>query len=320
VGASGLTRALPDAPFNLPTLLHVFATLFICLAPGFASAASNGKLKIGITLHPYYSFVANIVGDKAEVVPLVDAEANPHNYQPQPDDMKRASTLDALVVNGIGHDEWAFEIVKAAGRKDNLPLIYANASVALIPIAGDQGNAKVVNPHTFVSTTAAVQQIFEIARRLGELDPKNANTYRQNALTYAGKIRSLRADFMTRFAKLDLSTFRCATMHAGYDYLMQEFGLTVTAVIEPRHGVAPTARQLANTIDAIKKANVRVLFAEKYFANGLAKPIEEATGAKMYSLSHISGGPYTADKFEKEMRENLDTVATAIEFSAMHRG
>ena len=281
-----------------------------------AAAKFKGKMKVGITLHPYYSFVANIVGDRAEVIPLIDAESNPHNYQPQPNDMKRAMTMDALVVNGIGHDEWAFEIIKAAGRKGTLPLIYANASVALIPINGDQGNAKVVNPHTFVSTTAAIQQVFEIARRLGELDPANAGYYRSNATAYATRIRRLRADFMTRFAKLDLSSFRCATMHAGYDYLMQEFGLSISAVIEPRHGVTPTARQLANTIDEIKKANVRVLFAEKYFANGLAKPIETATGVKMYSLSHITGGPYTADKFEVEMRENLDTLAEAIEYTA----
>ena len=51
-----------------------------------------------------------------------------------------------------------------------LPLIYANADVALIPIAADAGNAKVVNPHTFVSTTAAIQQIYTIARELGKRD------------------------------------------------------------------------------------------------------------------------------------------------------
>ena len=43
--------------------------------------------------------------------------------------------------------------------------------------------------------------------------------------------------------------------------------LRVAAVIEPRHGVQPTARQLADTIDRIKAANVHVLFAEKYFAS-----------------------------------------------------
>ena len=154
------------------------------------------------------------MGDGAEVIPLIDAESNPHNYQPQPNDMKRAMTMDALVVNGIGHDAWAFEIVKAAGQQDTFPLIYANASVALIPIAGDQGNAKVVNPHTFVSTTAAIQQVFEIARRLGEIEAANAE-YRDNATAYAARIRRLRADFRRAIAELDLTSFRCATMHAG---------------------------------------------------------------------------------------------------------
>lgn len=277
--------------------------------------AVGKKLKIGVTLHPYYSFVANIVGDRAEVVALIPGEANPHNYQPHADDIRRAMSLDALVVNGIGHDEWAFEIIKAAGRGATLPLIQANASVALIPVGGDQGDAKVANPHTFVSTTAAIQQVFEITRRLGELDPDNAGAYRHNALAYAARIRALRARFMTRFADLDLSSFRCATTHAGYDYLMQEFGLFVSAVIEPRHGVAPTARQLANTIEAIKKANVRVLFAEKNFSIDLAKPIEAATGVKVFALSHITGSAYSADEFEVAMRENLETLAAAVEFT-----
>ena len=296
--------------------------LLLAALPGLAQAANvpikplpRGKRpKIGITLHPYYSFVANIVGNTADVVPLISSDANPHGYTPQADDMKRCTTLDVLVVNGIGHDEWAFEIVKAAGRADNLPLIFSNAGVALIPIGGDQSNAKVVNPHTFVSTTAAVQQVYEIARQLAVLVPANANLYRQNAAAYALRIRKLRADFMAKIAKRDVSTFRCATMHAGYGYLMQEFGLKTSAIIEPRHGVSPTARQLAVTIDAIKAANVQVLFAEKYFAQAkLAETIQNATGAKIYALSHISSGPYTADKFEVEMKENLDTLYTAIE-------
>jgi len=290
------------------------AIFLMLLGSGAAGqAAAPKRLKVGVTLHPYYSFVANIVRERADVVPLIAGDANPHNYQPQTEDIKRAMTLDALVVNGIGHDEWAFEIVKAAGRKGTLPLIYANASVALIPIGGDQGGAKVVNPHTFVSTTAAIQQVFEITHRLGAIDPDNAAAYRANAAAYTARLRALRAEFMVRFANLDLSSFRCATMHAGYDYLMQEFGLSVTAVIEPRHGVTPTARQLANTIDVIKKANIRVLFTEKYFALGLGKAIEQATGVKVYALSHITDGPYTADRFEVEMRENLNTLATAIE-------
>jgi zinc transport system substrate-binding protein len=262
--------------------------------------------------------VANIVGDRADLVPLIEAGFNPHNYQPRPQDMKRATTLDALVVNGIGHDEFAFRIVEAAGMKGKLRLIYANDGVALIPLAGAGGDVKIVNPHTFVSISAAIQQVYTIARALGELDPKNAAFYRDNARTYTTRIRRMKAEFIAQLADVDVSRFSCATMHDAYGYLMQEFGLRVAAVIEPRHGVQPTAKQLAETIDRIKAANVHVLFAEKYFASKLSDSIKSATGVDIYSFSHISDGDYTPQKFEAEMRDNLTTLVKAVRAVSGH--
>jgi zinc transport system substrate-binding protein len=148
------------------------------LVPGLSAAAGAQRLKIGITLHPYYSFVASIVGDRADVVPLIDAEANPHGYTPQPGDMVRMTSMNVLVVNGIGHDTWAFEILDAAGQRGKLKLIHANDGVSLIPVAGAPAGEKVVNPHTFISTTAAIQQVYTIARSLGELDPANTGYFR----------------------------------------------------------------------------------------------------------------------------------------------
>jgi zinc transport system substrate-binding protein len=287
---------------------------FVPMLPAWAAAGK--KLKIGTTLHPYYSFVSNIVGDRAEVTPLIDAGFNPHNYTPRPQDMKRAMTLDALVVNGIGHDEFAFHIVEAAGMKQKLRLIYANDGVALIPLAGAGGDVKQVNPHTFVAISAAVQQVYTIARALGELDPPNASFFLTNARTYTTRFRRLKAEYMAQLTDVDVSRFSCATMHDAYGYLMQEFGLRVAAVIEPRHGVQPTARQLAETIDRIKAANVHVLFAEKYFASKLSDSIKAATGVEIYSFSHISDGEFTADKFEQEMRENLQTLVQAVRSAA----
>jgi zinc transport system substrate-binding protein len=298
------------------TLLRTLA--LACLA-GLAlgcQAADAARLKVGVTLHPYYSFVANIVGNRADVIPLIDSDANPHGYAPQPADMVRIMSLDVLVVNGIGHDTWAFEILDASGMRNKLKLIYANDGVSLIPVAGAPTGEKVVNPHTFISTTAAIQQVYTIARKLGELDAPNASFYRDNARRYALEIRKLRAEFDAKVAGVDLSKFRCATMHSGYDYILQELGLQVTAVIEPRHGVEPTARQLAETIDRIKASKVNVLFAEKYFASKLSDTIRQATGVRMYSISHISSGKYTPEKFIEEMRENLTTLATAINDTA----
>lgn len=298
------------------TLLKTLAFTFLAALALGSHAAEAAKLRVGITLHPYYSFVANIVGDRADIVPLIDADANPHGYAPQPADMVRIMSMDVLVVNGIGHDTWAFEILDAAGMRKKLKLIYANDGVSLIPVAGAPSGEKVVNPHTFISTTAAIQQVYTIARRLGELDAANATFYRDNARRYALEIRKLRAEFDAKIVNADLSKFRCATMHSGYDYILQELGLQVSAVIEPRHGVEPTARQLAETIDRIKAAKVNVLFAEKYFASKLSDTIRQATGVRMYSISHISSGTYTPEKFIEEMRENLTTLAAAINDSS----
>ncbi|MDG2088958.1 MAG: zinc ABC transporter substrate-binding protein [Arenicellaceae bacterium] len=293
----------------LATFVATTLMLFTIL---IAPTANAQNLQVGVTLHPYYSFVSNIVGDRAEVIPLIGAESNPHGYIPQPADMKRILDMDVMVVNGIGHDSWAFEILQAAGAKDDLPLIYANDGVSLIPIAGDPSGAKVVNPHTFISTVAAIQQIYGIARQLAEYDPENADFYRDNSRAYALELRKLRAKFDGMIAGVNLSGFRCATMHSGYDYIMQELGLNVSAVIEPRHGVEPTARQMADTIDRIKASNVNVLFAEKYFASALSDTIRDATGVQIYSISHISSGPYSNEKFADEMLENLTTLASAI--------
>ena len=293
-------------------MLQWLAACLLALAAGSAAAAfKNGeRLTVGITLHPYYSFVAAIVGDKASIVPLIGAGYNPHNYNPLPDDMKRAQSLDVLVVNGIGHDQWAFEIMQAAGA-GSTPLIYANDGVSLIPTAGAADQS--VNAHTFISTITAIQQVYEIARRLGELDPAHAEEYRKNSRAYATRLRQLKAEYTDKIAKLDSSRFKAATMHGAYGYLMQEFGLNIVAVIEPRHGVEPTARQLAQTIDDIKAAGVNVLFAEKFFAGKLADTLQAETGVKVFSFSHISDGEYSATLFEDEMRYNLESLQSAIQ-------
>ncbi|GJB83910.1 hypothetical protein KAM380_083750 [Aeromonas caviae] len=60
-------------------MLRSALALLLAIALPAQALADNGKpLRIGITLHPYYSYVSNIVGDKAEVVPLIPAGFNPH--------------------------------------------------------------------------------------------------------------------------------------------------------------------------------------------------------------------------------------------------
>ncbi len=268
------------------------------------------KIKIGVSLHPYYSFVTNIVQDRAEVVALVENGNNPHGYRPQPADIERAMNIDAVVINGVGHDEFAVNILKAAGLWGNIPTIYANETVPLIPIST---NSEIINSHTFVSISASTQQIYAIANELAEISPENGDFYRRNASRFARELRILKMEYMQKFSEVENNDFRCATIHGGYSYLLQEFGFQVDAVIEPAHGLTPSASDLQETIDIIKEFGVQVVFSEQDFPSNFVNTIKDETGVSVVALSHISSGEFSKDSFIEGMRYNLNQLLVALQ-------
>jgi ABC-type metal ion transport system, periplasmic component/surface adhesin len=288
--------------------------LAAAMATGFARNASAApRRRFGVTLHPYYSYVSNIVGTAAEVVPIIPAGFNPHAYEPRPEDILRIGGLDAIVLNGVGHDDFAGRMI-AASSKPGLPVVEANAEVPLLPAAGSAARAagKVVNPHTFLSVTGAVLQVATIARELGKLDPDNAEAYTANGRAYSRRLRLLRAEALARLAKAGDVSLRVATIHGAYDYLLREFGLEVAAVVEPAHGIEPSPAQLAETIDKLRSLDVQVIFSELNFPSAYVDTIRRETGIRLYAFSHISYGDYAPDLFEREMKRNLDTLVQAM--------
>ncbi len=284
--------------------------LFCLLLPLYSLPAA-AKLNIGITLHPYYSYVTNIVGDRATVTPLIDAGFNPHAYKLSPADLTRLNDMDAIVVNGIGHDHFAIEAIEQL-KLPTLTVIEANAQVPLLSKPG----GKVHNPHTFVSIDAAIRQVYTIAKALAKMDPSNSQYFLKNALTYANKLRGIKRSALVQIAPLDFSHIRIASTHGAYGYLLQEFGLTVSAVVEPAHGVSPSASQLQSTIEKIKQANVQVLFTELNMANQYVSVIEKASDTRLFQFSHMTYGAYRGDLVESDMAHNLNTLVDALTYAS----
>ena len=277
------------------------------------SAISYGKLKVGVTLQPYYSFVANIVGDKMDVVPAIRGDIyDVHNYKARPEDIKKMATLNILVVNGIGHDEFIYEIVRSARMGGKIKIINANKGVSLMPVSGMRTKTRIMNPHSFISITSSIQQIYTIARELGQIDPANKAYYNKNAQAYAQKLRNMKAAAIKKVNHLKNLNMKVATSHAGYDYLLSEFGLRVRAVIEPAHGVEPSASDIKAIIDIIKRDKIDVVFVDAQVTNKYSTTIQKATGVRIRSLSHMSRGAYTKDSFERFMKYNLDSLTNAM--------
>lgn len=301
-------------------LLAVLAALSLLQRPASAEEKTCG-LHIGASLHPYYSWAKNIVGEAAEVTPLIPSGVDPHSYQPVAADMKMLEGLDVVIVNGVGHDEFIKPMLKAI---DNPKLLVIDTSkgLPLIPSFNDkhyafeekeEGGEKVsYNSHTYISITGAIQQMQLITRQLAKICPDRAGEFIKNMRNYAARLRAMLQNTLMRLDGLKLDNLRIATVHDGYAYLFQELGIEVSAVVQPRHGVTPSSKQLEDTIKRIKKANVNVLFSELDYEKKYVDIIYQETGCRIYALSHISNGEYTKEFFEQTMQKNMDTIVRAL--------
>jgi zinc transport system substrate-binding protein len=284
--------------------------LSLGLAPFAASsagAAAPPVLKVGVTLHPYYSWTANVVGNLPgiEVQPILPGEIDAGDYQPRPEDIKKLAGLDAIVINGIGHDDFILPMIKASGNK-RIVIIRPNAETP--QMRSIHGTA--VNSHTFISFTNAIQQTYAIEKALAKLRPELAAGLQKNAADYARRLRLIKAQAAAQLA--DARITRVVTVHDGYGYLLQEFGLEVAGVVQPAHGLTPSATELEAMVKLLKREKIKVVFSEESFPPALLKVLQDEAGVRVYIISHIASGAYTPDKFEKEMQKNVDTMVRAL--------
>jgi zinc transport system substrate-binding protein len=270
-------------------------------------APSRGPLKVGVTLHPYYAWTKNVAGDEpdVEVRPILPGEVDAGNYQPRPEDIKKLSDLDAIVINGIGHDDFITGMIKASGN-ERITVIRPNEGTPTL--RSIRGGA--VNSHTFISFTNAVQQTYAIERALSALRPDLAGRFRRNASAYADRLRKIKAKAAEKLAGAKVT--RVVTVHDGYSYLCQELGVEVAGVVEPAHGLVPSAAELGEMVDLVKREKIGVVLSEESFPDKLLGVLKESTGAKVFIITHIASGEYTADKFEKEMERNAKTLVDAL--------
>ena len=212
-------------------------------------------LKVGVTLHPYFSWTSNAAsGLPITVVPVLPSDVDVGNYQPRPEDVAKLKDLDALVINGIGHDDFIRDMLKASGNT-RCRIITPNDATPLLKNA--RGGA--VNSHTFLSFSNAIQQTYVIARALGELRPELVDGLQKNASAYARRLRAQRAWALERLAGAKQT--RVITVHDGYSYLLQELGLELAGVVEPAHGLVPSAAELGEIVKLIEREKVQVVLS-----------------------------------------------------------
>lgn len=279
------------------------AAIFAVSLLGICGA--NAKpLEILTSFYPMYVSTLNVVGD----IPGVDVKClTPevvgclHDYQLTPGDMKTITGADIFVANGAGMESF---IDKALKQAPSLKLVDASRGIKL---ADD-------NPHVWVSISGAIQQVKNIADGLAKADPAHADLYKNNAAAYIAKLETLRSEMHTALDGLknrDIITF-----HEAFPYFASEFNLNIAGVIEREPGSEPNAKELADTVETVKKLKIHALFAELQYPAKCAKVIERETGVPVSVLDPVVTGPRETakarDAYLAAMRKNLNVLRKAL--------
>jgi zinc transport system substrate-binding protein len=272
-----------------------------------SSAVQDGKtIKVVASFYPMYIMALNVVKDVPGVTvtnltpPMTGCL---HDYSVTTNDMKKLADANILIANGAGMESFLDRIV---AQYPQIRIFQLSNGIPLIKGEGEEGD----NPHVWVSVSNAITEVKGLGVGMAKADPIHAELYRRNTEEYAARLEALRVKMQADLAQYKGK--KIITFHEAFPYFAQEFGLDIAAVVEREPGSEPSARELADTVDIVRKAGIKALFSEPQYPALAAQTIAKETGATVYMLDPSVSGPDDPDAYLKIMEGNLEVLKDAF--------
>jgi len=269
-------------------LLLLAMALLATLAPAGARAA----LRVVTTTADLAALVKEIGGGDVAVTAVASPGQDPHWVDPRPSLALELAKADLLIVTGLDLEVgWLPKLVTGARNPQILPgrAGYLDASRAItplaIPAARDRSQGDVHprgSPHYLLDPRRAVPVVKAIAERMGQRDPERAPAYRERGEQSAQRITKWRAHWEAKAKKLKGK--KLVAYHQSFDYLSDWLKFSVIAHVEPRPGIPPNPRHVAQVIETMKRERVPVLLQEPWFPDTTSKLIAQKAGAALVKL------------------------------------
>jgi zinc transport system substrate-binding protein len=166
------------------------------------------------------------------------------------------------------------------------------------------------NAHLWVDPVLAREFVGALAARIEPLFADKAQSLRMRANMAQSQIAKLDVAFRERLARVPVKEL--VTFHNAFDLLAERYGLKVIAHlteidIAPGGEVAP--RQLIQTIEAVQKFDLKVIYAEPQFPDSAMNAVRQQTGVQVLRLDGHGHPGYAGHlDYIKLMEYNLETL------------
>ena len=307
----------------------VVLTLVVFTITGCASNKGNdnstkdndNKIKIVTSFYPMYLLTSNIVkdADNVELINMVDSSTGClHDYSLTTDNMKLLEDCDIFIVNGAGMESFLDKVIQ---QKPDLKIVDASEGIELIESnynEDDEHNHnhnhehnEEYNPHVWLSVKNAIKQVQNIESKLIEYNPENKNLYSNNTKEYVSQLNELDTKIHTELDKIKNKNI--VTFHEAFPYFAKEYKLNIVAVVQREAGSEPSAKELQETIEKIKKLDVKAICVEPQYSTKAAETISKETNVGVYTLDPIVTQESENSSYIDIMNKNLETLKEALQ-------
>ena len=100
--------------------------------------------------------------------------------------------------------------------------------------------------------------------------------------------------------------------HRLWPYFARRFGLQLIETLEPKPGIAPTTRHLAEVVARVEVENARLILASPYFDSRHARFVAERTRASVVEMAHQPGARAGTDDYVATVDYNVRQVMEAL--------
>lgn len=299
-------------------LMAVIVFLFFAVFKDRQKAKNDSeKIIVVATLFPLYDFAKNIGQDKAEVSLLLPPGVESHNFEPKPADIAKINEADIFIYTGKFMEPWIEDVLKGISNK-NIKIIDSSLGLKTIPVISPDKNesAGAIDPHVWLNFDNDKAIIQAIADAFSEKDRLNQEFYRQKAAEYKNKLSLLDAAYKSSLSNC-ASTEIIYGGHYAFGYLASRYNLKYVAAQGVSPDAEPTAKDLIQLIEQIKKDNVKYVFYEELTTPKIAQAIAGETEAKTLILNAAHN--LTKEDFENNilflsiMEENLANLKIGLQ-------
>ncbi len=269
-------------------IVLLFVLLNLLVLPGW------GKINVVATL-PYIGNLVHQVGlDGVKVVVLARGSRDPHFVTPRPSFIAKLRKADLLIMNGgqleIG---WLPPVIRQANNRklgsgnDGLLKLIDFVEPMDIPVNVSRADGDVHpegNPHFQLDPGNIPLLAKAIKERLCKLDPNDCEAYNKNLDTFLAMWEEKRREWAKGMSVLKGEPV--IQYHTSFNYLLRRYGIEGSGSLEPLPGIPPTTRHIAQTIETIKKENVKLILQDVYHNPKTAKFVSSRSGVPMVVVPH----------------------------------